>query len=258
MTDEDSAGEPADGPATGGSADRPAAGPARAADSPVGESGDRSWRWSPALVTLVAIGLLLIGFAVGVVAGNPLRDKADAAAGAVDVGFCQDMSVHHTQAVQMAGLELSGGADPDIRRLAYDILTTQQNQAGRMQGWLQLWGRPTVAADGYMSWMTEPSAHEHGMPHATPGPVASMPGMATQQEMEQLRRATGPALDTLFLQLMLRHHQGGGPMIDYARAHADTDAVRSLADSMNATQQSEIRLMTSLLTARGAPTLPLG
>ncbi|MBB5914914.1 uncharacterized protein (DUF305 family) [Nocardia transvalensis] len=216
-------------------------------------------RQRPALVVLAAVGILLAGFALGLIARIPLQDKTEAAANTVDVGFCQDMSVHHGQAVQMAGLELSGGTDPDVKRLAYDILTTQGNQAGRMQGWLQLWGKPTVAVDGYMSWMTESTAgHDHGMQHGSTGPVSSMPGMATQQDMEQLRQATGPALDTLFLQLMLRHHQGGIPMIDYADAHADTDAVRSLATSMSKTQQGEIQLMTQMLAARNTAPLPLG
>ncbi|RDI42637.1 DUF305 domain-containing protein [Nocardia mexicana] len=213
-------------------------------------------RRRPALLALVAIVLVLVGCAIGVAARIPLQDKTDAAPNAVDTGFCQDMSVHHTQAVQMAGLELSGGSDADVRRLAYDILTTQQNQAGRMQGWLQLWGKPTVSPDGYMGWMESTGGHDHGGQHA--GPMPSMPGMASPEEMEQLRRSTGPALDTLFLQLMLRHHQGGIPMTDYAATRADTDAVRSLATGMGATQQGEIQLMTRMLAARGATPLPLG
>ncbi|GAB2702093.1 hypothetical protein GCM10027089_25210 [Nocardia thraciensis] len=164
--------------------------------------------------------------------------------------------MHHAQAVQMAGLELFGGSDADVRRLAYDILTTQQNQAGRMQGWLQLWDKPTVNPDGYMGRMTESTGgHDHGTRHA--GPTPSMPGMASAPEVEQLRRSTGPALDTLFVQLMLRHHRGGIPMTDYAATRADTDAVRSLATSMAATQQGEIQLITQMLAARGAIPLPL-
>ncbi|MBF6334232.1 DUF305 domain-containing protein [Nocardia transvalensis] len=216
---------------------------------------DTSARQRTALLVLAAVGLLLAGVAIGLMARIPLQDRPDAAPSAVDTGFCQDMSVHHAQAVQMAGLELAGGSDPDVRRLAYDILTTQQNQAGRMQGWLQLWGEPMVNSDGYMGWMTAAGGH-HGSAHPASGSQPSMPGMANPQELEQLRTTTGPALDTLFLQLMLRHHQGGVPMIEYAATRADTDAVRSLADSMNKTQQGEMHLMTRMLTTRGATPLP--
>ncbi|WP_084531950.1 DUF305 domain-containing protein [Nocardia miyunensis] len=213
------------------------------------------------LLALIGACLLLTGFAIGVIARIPLQDKGDAAPNAVDVGFCQDMSVHHAQAVQMAALELSGGGDPEVKRLAYDILTTQQNQAGRMQGWLQLWERPIVDPDGYMGWMASDDTM-HGsmgsMPmSSTPtGLVQAMPGMATAAEMNNLRQLSGPAQDTLFLQLMLRHHQGGIAMVSYATSHADTDAVRTLADSMNITQQGEIQLMTQLLTARDATPSP--
>ncbi|WP_406603907.1 DUF305 domain-containing protein [Nocardia macrotermitis] len=240
-------------------------GRAASADLDSTEADGSSPRRRTTLFVLLGACLLLTGFAIGVIARIPLQDKGDAAPNAVDVGFCQDMSVHHAQAVQMAALELSGGSDPEIKRFAYDILTTQQNQAGRMQGWLQLWQRPSVDPDGYMGWM---SAHggmhdsmgsmpSMSMSAQPTGAVQSMPGMATATEMNRLRQLTGPEQDTLFLQLMLRHHQGGITMVDYASTHADTDAVRTLATSMNATQQGEIQLMTQLLTARNAPPLPM-
>lgn len=214
------------------------------------------------LLVLGAVGLLVLGFAVGVLAGLPLRGGSEPEPGPVDIGFSQDMSAHHAQAVEMSGVALINSTDPDIRRLAYDILTTQQSQVGRMQGWLQLWGAPARGIDGYMGWMTEPrSGHEHGSPaaghSAHTGPVATMPGMATPAELGELRRATGPAFDVLFLQLMLRHHEGGIPMLGYAIEHAETTAIRVLAQHMDATQRGESQLMTGMLTARGATPLPL-
>ncbi|WP_405133290.1 DUF305 domain-containing protein [Nocardia sp. NBC_01388] len=225
-----------------------------------GQQTRRSQR--PALLVLGVIGVLLLGFAAGILVGNPLRQTQETP-GTVDVGFSQDMSVHHAQAVQMSGIALAGASDTEVRRLAYDILTTQANQAGRMQGWLQLWGKPFVGPDGYMGWMSDMSdmtgmsGMQHGATTQHSGPVQTMPGMATEQELSTLRTATGPALDTLFLQLMLRHHQGGMPMIQYAAQHADTDAVRSLADSMVKTQTSEAQLMAQMLKDRGAAQLPL-
>ncbi|MEC3913003.1 DUF305 domain-containing protein [Nocardia sp. CDC160] len=208
------------------------------------------------LAILGVVGVLLAGFLAGILVGNPLKHEAEKP-GAVDVGFSQDMSVHHTQAVQMSGLALSGSTDPAVKRLAYDILTTQANQAGRMQGWLQQWDKPLISPDGYMGWMTDMSAHQHSGTAMHSGAVATMPGMASDQEMAALGQATGTALDTLFLQLMLRHHQGGMPMIEYAAQRADTDAVRSLAQSMAKTQKSEADLMTQMLAERGVSPLPL-
>ena len=36
-----------------------------------------------------------------------------------------------------------------------------------------------------------------------------MPGMATDAEMTKLRSLHGADADTFFIQLMLRHHEGG-------------------------------------------------
>ncbi|WP_433522899.1 DUF305 domain-containing protein [Nocardia pseudovaccinii] len=211
------------------------------------------------LLVLGAIGILLIGFAVGVLARLPLDSNSEPDPGAVDIGFSQDMSAHHAQAVEMAGIALIASTDNDVRRLAYDILTTQQEQIGRMQGWLQMWGKPNQNVDGYMGWMTEQPGHSHSgaaTDHAMSGPSASMPGMATTAEVTALRQATGPTLDTMFLQLMLRHHQGGLSMTEYAAQHAETTAVRTLAAAMATTQQGEAQLITTMLTARNAKPLP--
>ncbi|NKY29454.1 hypothetical protein NG2371_01393 [Nocardia gamkensis] len=221
--------------------------------------GGQFRRQRTALLILGIIGAILIGFAIGVLARIPLNGSTEPDPGPVDVGFSQDMSAHHAQAVEMAGVLLVRSTDTEVRRLAYDILTTQQSQIGRMQGWLQLWGEPAQSVDGFMGWMTEPmGGHDHSgadMPHHS-GPVSTMPGMATPAELAALRQATSPKLDTMFLQLMLRHHQGGLSMIDYAAQHADTTAVRTLAETMATTQRGESDLMTTMLTARGAAPLP--
>ncbi|MFD3510627.1 DUF305 domain-containing protein [Nocardia sp. NPDC058666] len=227
-------------------------------DDTTTEPGAR--RPAGAVLVLGAIGLLLLGAVAGVLLRMPLEKASEPAPSAVDIGFAQDMSAHHAQAVDMAGVALIASTDNDVRRLAYDILTTQQNQIGRMQAWLQLWGESNQNVDGYMGWMADDhgSAGHHGSGSpAMSGPMQQMPGMASQEEMTALRQSTGPALDTMFLQLMLRHHQGGTPMLDYAAEHADTTAVRTLAATMSKTQSSESQLMTTMLATRGATPLPL-
>lgn len=69
----------------------------------------------------------------------------------------------------------------------------------------------------------------------------------------------GTAADTYFLQLMLRHHQGGIPMMEYAAdpANVSQDYVRDLATEMKQTQDKEIAIMTQMLAGRGAPPLPM-
>ncbi|MGW0041841.1 DUF305 domain-containing protein [Rhodococcus sp. NPDC003348] len=226
--------------------------------------GTRSQRTALAVLGLIAA--IAVGFGLGFFANQFLHDDQPAApaAGSVDVGFAQDMIVHHNQAVEMAAISIANAADPMVRDLAYDILTTQQNQIGQMTGWLSLWDQPVATTDEHMAWMSDVGGHGDGHgttghgATTTPAPSsAQMPGMATSEEMAALRQARGPEGDVLFLQLMLRHHQGGQPMMEYAAQHAEVQTVRDLAQTMVDTQASESHRMTQLLTEKGAAPLPL-
>jgi uncharacterized protein (DUF305 family) len=175
----------------------------------------------------------------------------------VDVGFAQDMSVHHRQAVLMAGLARDRSTDPAIRLLAFDIETNQLEQIGQMQGWLSLWNAAALPTGRYMTWMTgaDPMPGMAGMAHGATG-VATMPGMASPADLDRLRVASGAQFDMLFLQLMLRHHQGGAPMAQYAAQHGEIPQVRNLAEKMVISQGAESDYMTQLLAQRGAQPLP--
>lgn len=213
----------------------------------------------PALVVLAVVAVLAVGLALGSLVRLPLDDAGVSvpAADSVDVGFAQDMTVHHEQAVQMANQAMSRSADPLIQSLAFDIFTSQERQIGQMQGWLGLWGRALLPVGGYMGWMAGTSHHGTGAADAATGTVSVMPGMASSEELDQLRTTTGPELDVLFLQLMLRHHQGGAEMLSFAADNAVDPVVRQFAASVAGTQLSEQKYLTDLLTERGGTPLPL-
>ncbi|SEM30196.1 DUF305 domain-containing protein [Rhodococcus maanshanensis] len=237
------------------------------------EGGKRSQRTALAVLGLIAA--VAIGFAIGFLASLPLRDDGASApgAGSVDVGFAQDMSVHHNQAVEMSAIAIANATDPMVRDLAYDILTTQQNQIGQMTGWLSLWNQPLLPTGDYMTWMSSDEAGHGGDGHghaesghdmgamtsaaAAPASTGAMPGMASSEDMAALRQARGPAADVLYLQLMLRHHQGGLPMMEYGAQHAEVPAVQMLAKTMVNTQQSEADRITTMLAEKGAAPLPM-
>jgi len=227
-------------------------------DRPAPQPTDRREpRWvRPLIVTAAVLALLLVGATGGLLlgrAGTPTVPAADS----VDVGFLQDMSVHHQQAVEMAGWERDHTADPQLRQLAFDIESTQTAQIGRMQGWLEMWGAPAQPVGRpYMTWMTTtPSAgHQHTVSSAG---AATMPGMASAEDLKNLRAATGPPLDVLFLQLMLRHHEGGAGMLSDAAQNASQPEVRNLATQMLSSQAAEADYMKQLLATRGGTPLPL-
>lgn len=210
-------------------------------------------RWlRPLLAVVVAVALLLAGggLAVGLGIGRTAQPGADS----VDAGFSRDMSRHHLQGVEMANLALTRSQDATVLQLAFDISATQTNQVGRMQGWLSLWGLP-LTSGSTMAWMGGHDDHSAGGA-AMAGSSTLMPGMATEDELAQLRDLSGQPFDVLFLQLMTRHHQGGLDMAEYAEADAEVDVVRGLARSIALTQTAEVGTMVQMLADRGAEPLP--
>jgi uncharacterized protein (DUF305 family) len=122
-------------------------------------------------------------------------------------------------------------------------------EIGQLQGYLDAWNKPRLPSGPPMSWM--PHDGRMAMPMDVP-----MPGMATQDELNRMQKLSGAALSTTFLQFMVRHHQGGLPMENYAATHAGLPQIRALAQRMVFTQTDEIQRMATFLRQRGANTLP--
>jgi uncharacterized protein (DUF305 family) len=204
------------------------------------------------LIAFLAVTLVGTGGAVAVLTGvgQPYRPADDS----IDTGFVRDMIVHHDQAVQMAQVARDNSTDPAVRLVAFDIETQQLGQIGQMRGWLQTWELSEQTDRAHMAWMgAQAPAHQHD---ATAGDGAFMPGMATTAEMARLRSLSGKALDAFFLQLMIRHHQGGLPMARYAAYNAHVNYVRELAGKVASAQTTEIATMEQMLRERGGIPLP--
>ncbi|HEY2832279.1 MAG TPA: DUF305 domain-containing protein, partial [Sporichthyaceae bacterium] len=137
----------------------------------------------------------------------------------------------------MAQLVRDRTKDSKIAALAAGIEDDQLLDIGALRGYLTLWHAPALPAGPPMQWMAEHAA------------MATMPGMATTAQLNALRSATGPTLDRMFLELMLRHHEGGQVMLADATKHAAIDAVRALAARIAFDQQQESQTITALLSA---------
>ncbi len=243
-------------------------GPESAADQPDDRAGDHGhpisrarWIW---IGSATAVVLLLVGATLGLALSGSLRSAPTTPAGdSVDAGFARDMIVHHDQGVLMSHYAEENTEDDEIAILAYDIGYTQTTQIGQMQGWLALWDLPEFSSAPHMAWMTDPAGHG-GHDPGTTAPAGSssaangalMPGMATNAEIDQLKNLTGVESDIYFLQLMVRHHEGGAPMMADAAAHAESAVVRNFADKMRLSQEAEISVMVQMLAERGAQPLP--
>ena len=162
-------------------------------------------------------------------AGNLPQPQASAA----DVRFMQGMIAHHAQAIEMTGLLQTRTRSADMRKLAERIEASQADEITMMREWLKERGAAV------------PSAHAHH----TPGtPV--MPGMLTPDEMARLSAASGEAFDRLFLEYMIKHHEGALAMVNElfaTRGAAQDSDIYAFASDVNADQRMEIARMSAML-----------
>jgi len=206
-------------PATDGDVDAVPAEPDEAGHG--GGGGGLTW----GRVAALAVALLFLGFAVGFVVTRDRSPGADSA----DVGFLQDMITHHDQALGIATLEVAYGEDPVVRSYARDVLTFQSYEIGVMTQMLADWGFTREdRSDEAMAWM--------GMGV----PVENMPGLLTDEELDQISASQGAELDALFLEKMAEHHRGGLHMAQEAVDRVDDENLRLLAQRMERNQAVEI------------------
>nr|WP_277817152.1 DUF305 domain-containing protein [Solimonas terrae] len=193
-------------------------------------------------------------FAGGCRYGERVAAAQVSAPGPVDIGFAQFMRSHHDQAVVMTRILLGHGSTR-LDALARSIQAAQLIEIGEMKGWLLLWGKPVLPATTSMDWMlfghTAPDAALARYLSDCRSSPGGMPGLASSAELDTLRGLDGEARDQLFLQLMIRHHQGGLPMAHFAARNAETATVRTLAAEIEVQQTQEIAAMAVLL-ARGS------
>jgi uncharacterized protein (DUF305 family) len=118
-----------------------------------------------------------------------------------DVKFMQGMIGHHAQALEMVDLLKTRTNNDDMKKLALRIEVSQEDEIKMMQDWLKARGQEVPG----------PHAHHTGM---------LMPGMLTPEEMARLAAAKGVEFDRLFLNGMIKHHNGALLMVDEIYAFA--------------------------------------
>ncbi|MET1020427.1 MAG: DUF305 domain-containing protein [Microterricola sp.] len=209
-----------------------------------------------AIIAVLAIVVVaLVSFSIGrlsTIGATPGDTSAEA-------GFARDMQAHHVQGVEMAMIIRDLTDDPETRLLAYDIATTQGQQSGQLYGWLSEWGLGQFGTEPSMTWMTRPALNgEGGHAHAASTDAAStdhvpggpMPGMATPEQLAELNAASGVEAERIFLTLMIAHHKGALEMAESVLERSTNSVIVPFANSVIASQNSEIELMESMLAER--------
>jgi uncharacterized protein (DUF305 family) len=163
--------------------------------------------------------------------------QADATAGAhnaQDVAFAQGMIPHHRQALEMARLAADRAGSDEVKALAGRIEKAQDPEIRTMSGWLRTWGE-------------EVPAETPGTGHSAHSDHSGMPGMMSEADMAELEKASGKAFDTMFLTLMIEHHEGAVEMATTEKAKGRHAPARKLAGAIAAAQTEEIAEMNKLL-----------
>lgn len=154
-----------------------------------------------------------------------------------DVEFMAGMIHHHAQALVMSALAPSHGASPAVQTLTSRIINSQTAEIGLMQRWLRERGRPVPEVDA--------SGH-------VVGGAMMMPGMLSQEQLDELERARGTEYDRLFLTYMIQHHSGAVTMVHELFATdgaAQDEFVFKLASDIQVDQTTEIARMQRMLDA---------
>ena len=153
-----------------------------------------------------------------------------------DVRFMQGMIPHHAQALEMAALIPERTDHEGLLLLGRRIEISQRDEIAWMTRWLERRDEtaPMMGA-----------GHAHGL-----GEGELMPGMLSREEMDALAAARGSGFDRLFLEGMIKHHQGALTMVaelfGSPGGGQETEIFRFAAD-VDADQDMEILRMRDML-----------
>jgi len=179
-------------------------------------------------------GWMAAGIAMGTVVlllaacggGDSSSDAGATPSGAAfDKAFIDAMVPHHESAIEMATAAKEAGlSQPDLVKVADDILATQQLEINQMKHWRGDWfGSSTIDPKGA----------------AALGLSESQMGM--QHDADALMGSGD--VDTDFAQMMITHHQGAIDMAKLAADNAEHDGLKDLAEEIISAQEREIDVM---------------
>lgn len=162
-----------------------------------------------------------------------------------DVDFMVDMIGHHAQALIIAQLALENDASAEINRLASRIINAQHDEIESMQQWLRERDQdvPEIHIEGINLMI-------HGLNDSDHSDHTDMPGMLTQDQLEELAEARNSEFNRLFLEYMIEHHQGAVTMVRdlfNTDGAALEDGIFRLASDIQVDQITEIQRMKQML-----------
>ncbi|MFF0089920.1 DUF305 domain-containing protein [Streptomyces canus] len=153
---------------------------------------------------------------------------------AQDVSFAQGMIPHHQQAIEMAELAAGRAASPQVKDLAARVEKAQGPEISTMTGWLKTWDEKVPES-------------MPGMDHSGTDGMEGMAGMMDSADMDKLKKASGKEFDSMFLTMMVEHHEGAVEMATTEKAKGEYKDATAMAGDIVTAQNAEISEMKKLL-----------
>ena len=167
---------------------------------------------------------------------NPAGSPAAGARTNTDVAFTSNMIRHQAQAVVIANMANAQATDPKLKQLATQMMATQQPQLKTMSDQMTRWGMPLPAMD-------------NGNDTGSMG--AGNNGMMTSAQISALRKARGAGFDRMWLQTMIKNHQGAVTISRTELAQGSNPDNKKLAQAIIDAQSADITQMSSMLATLG-------
>ncbi len=154
----------------------------------------------------------------------------------MDVDFARKMIVHNQQGVQMADIAKKNATSEEVRQLAALISEELSSNTKKYTDWLNDW------KETYFNLSDFPEMEGHDM-------YPTHPGMASLSDLSALESAAGNSVDTLFLRLMIAHHEGANEMATEGYfKEMQFGQMISLKDETLKQQTEEVQTMKQLQT----------
>ncbi len=196
-------------------------------------------RFSQRAAAAVAGGIAVLGVlaVLGGVRQEPPLPWTGDPEGSIDAGFLRDMTRHHEAGVVLAELAAARSPNPDVRALGRLMAAEQRTEADAMRRWWHgFYGQEMPASGG-------------GTNH--------VPGLPTATELNEVRVVDAARFDTLFTNVMGRHHLGAIQMADEALRRAGDQRIKLLASQIGHAQAAQHREMHRLVQDAAGGTKPV-
>ncbi len=193
-----------------------------------------------------AIALLVA--ALTLVACSPVQEaQRDTPASAAsdfneaDVTFARAMIPHGEQGADMSELVLEvEGLEPGVRSLARELVDNRHVETEQLEQWVATHGEPLAA---------EAPGHSHG---------GGEDGIATPAQMYTLDQAEGTAAQSLYVEMMIKHHRGAVVAAREEIARGQNHTLVEFARMILRTREAQLQLLVDAAARATSATPPDG